>query len=485
MPSNFRVTIPEATTNIFENPSFENGLTGWTQLGTWSAVTTDQFVGAGCAKCTVLDAGVGQIRVTSIPINTASYTQQAMVKRSGGGVVDGNYTRQAIGGGSAAWDSITHIQDGWYLCVRTVAQSAGTQNFGVRVLEADMLVDACQLEEKGYMTTYCDGDLIGHRDRLSTTLEPLTGYAWSGTAHASASTRHAQERSGGRVYDLLDLGVRTVLGFNGGGLVDPEHNTTRYALLPGSTYKGKGIPERIFDLLLSFKGTDLEDLHSDRQDLIDAVSPELVTPDQPFTLRYTVNDTTPKWLQIDCYYTGGMGGTSPLGRVEQAPLRLKATNPYWRRLKQEVASLTVNSPGTVTNGGKQLAYPVLVIEGEGSIDSLANSTTGQTLTFNLFVNPGERIILDLERKTFVRRVGSTYTSIMNAHLTGRLNKWWLDRGANSVTVAASASGSLVTEDGDTLLAENGDTLITSGTLAITKCQLEFYETYESVDGIQA
>jgi hypothetical protein len=37
-------------------------------------------------------------------------------------------------------------------------------------------VDALQVEEKGYATTYCDGSLG-------------VGYSWSGTAHASTSTR--------------------------------------------------------------------------------------------------------------------------------------------------------------------------------------------------------------------------------------------------------------------------------------------------------
>jgi hypothetical protein len=47
---------------------------------------------------------------------------------------------------------------------------------GSAAVACDFVVDAVQLEQKAYATSYCDGT-IG------------TGYAWSGTANASASVR--------------------------------------------------------------------------------------------------------------------------------------------------------------------------------------------------------------------------------------------------------------------------------------------------------
>jgi hypothetical protein len=53
-------------------------------------------------------------------------------------------------------------------------------DFGIRVpdhlSQGDLLVDAFQVEQKPYATTYCDGDLGD-------------GYTWVGGSHASTSTR--------------------------------------------------------------------------------------------------------------------------------------------------------------------------------------------------------------------------------------------------------------------------------------------------------
>jgi hypothetical protein len=53
-------------------------------------------------------------------------------------------------------------------------------DFGIRVpdhlSQGNLLVDAFQVEQKPYATTYCDGDLGD-------------GYTWSGAPHASTSTR--------------------------------------------------------------------------------------------------------------------------------------------------------------------------------------------------------------------------------------------------------------------------------------------------------
>jgi hypothetical protein len=485
VPDNFFIIVPEATTQIFEDPSFEAAslTTYWSVDGTAVNSTDDQFYGAYSAKATVFSGSSTSIyRVISV--TETPYTLQCMIKRSGGGVVtNSTHTQARVSGlGALDWDSVSHVQDGWYHCVKTFTPAAGNRAIGIYLKEVDMLADALQLENKAYWTTYTDGDMLGHRDIDGD--DDTTGYDWSGTAHASTSTRHAQERSGGRVWDLEDLGAKRIQGFNGWGPPDPQHQISAYALLPGAQYKGRRIPERVIDLPLTLYGTGLENWHDNRLTLTDAVSVDLVEPNQPFTFRYSVG-TTPKWLQIDGRYAGGLPGTTPNKTIEAGNLRILAVNPYWRRLKQEVTSLTVNTPTAITNNGYQRALPRLVIQGEGSIDSLVNSTTGQTLGFNFFINPGQVFILDLDNKTIIRKTGSTVESILSAHSSGRINKWWLQRGSNTVEVTASSTGIISTESGDSLLTESGDTLIISSTLSITKCEIQFNETFESVDGISA
>lgn len=483
MADHYYFIIPEATTNIFEDPSFEAATltTYWSVDGTAIKSTDDQWIGVYSAKATVLSGSSVSIYRT-ISVTATPYTIQAMVRRSGGGVVtNSTHTQVRVSGlGALDWDSVSHVQDGWYHCVKTFTPASGNRVIGIYLKEVDMLADALQLENKSYWTTYTDGDMLGHRDIDGD--DDTTGYAWSGTAHASTSTRHAQERSGGRVWELTDLGAYTIQGFNGYGPPDPQHQTTRYALLPGAQYKGLGIPERMIDLPLSFYSTSLATFHGNRLTLVDATSVKLVQPNQPFTFRYTVDN---EWLQIDARYAGGLPGSTYENGLEQANLRMVAVNPYWRRLKQEVTSLTVNTPTAITNNGYLEALPKLVIQGEGSIDSLINSTTGQTLGFNFFINPGQTFILDLDNKTIIRKTGSTVESILSAHSSGRINKWWLQRGSNTVEVEASSTGIISTESGDSLLTESGDTLIISSTLSITKCEIQFNETFETADGISA
>ncbi len=86
--------------------------------------------------------------------------------------------------GSAQTTTYTDMGEGWWLLSYTGAAGSGAQTYGVQVISGNSIyVDGIQLEEKttalaGYSTTYTDGSLG-------------TGYAWTGEANNSTSTRTA------------------------------------------------------------------------------------------------------------------------------------------------------------------------------------------------------------------------------------------------------------------------------------------------------
>jgi hypothetical protein len=181
--------VEEATTNGITNPSFETATTGWDAVGsTISRDTTYAYVGAAALKVVTANATVAEgVRVhpTQVPA-AAGQTWTAAVWLRGAGDVQVQLAERDAGGtllGSSAQSGIT-LTDAWrrFAISRTLL-AGGSTNVTLDVVTtgqqaATFWLDAAQLEQKAYATSYADGSLG-------------PGYAWSGTAHASTSTRAA------------------------------------------------------------------------------------------------------------------------------------------------------------------------------------------------------------------------------------------------------------------------------------------------------
>lgn len=183
--------IAEATTNRLTNPSFEEGTSGWLAHGevTITHDTGEASHGSASAKVvtTAASAGIsipknlytvatGDVTTFSIDVKAAEGTPlrlfTAGIQENGiTGVSDqnvphvdftatGDWQRVSV---SVTWTSAELA----YLVHRIYTRDANGGEFWV---------DAGQLEDKGYATPYADGSLGA-------------GHAWTGTLHASASTR--------------------------------------------------------------------------------------------------------------------------------------------------------------------------------------------------------------------------------------------------------------------------------------------------------
>lgn len=483
--SNFKIITPVATTNLFLDPQFgaSNIATSWSKAGdgvtpTTTRVNTDQWYGPYCCQFG-LDSGTYTRLYQASTVTATSYTLSAMVKRAAAGTLTSTQCQAHFNSSDVNWDSITQMADNWYLCVKSGTATAGARNFGVTAKEEGLLCDALQLENLSYRTTYVDGTLVGNRDIVGGT---TYGYRWNGTAHASTSTRHALERTGGKVSDMeTDLGAIGV-DFNGEGMVDYDHILLEYALLPGALYQNTKVKPRQFSLAMSFNGSTPAALHANRLLMLKAISIDSVKPRQPFIFQFNLNERT---LQIACLYAGGMNLNRINKTVEQPVMRVMCPDPYWTNIKEETKPLTVNSATDVVYNGTAPGYPILTIVGTGLIQTLTNNTTGDVITFSsLNITSADTVKLDLRigRKTLTNSAGTNLIAYVQP---GQVATWSLLPSATNSITLATGDNILGLEDGTSaILCEDGSYL---GIAAnnITDCYLSFNEKHESIDGIEA
>ena len=190
------VQTPEATTNLVANPSFETDATGWSAYGDAAGTRTrvDAVAFAGnwsyeLAKTGGADTARWGIQrtITGLAADTTyAFSAWVNVTAMAGGTnqrvvmyTDGS----AFGNAGQTLATTSGVTDGWVRLTgtRTTDGDGGNAVLYFWIDRADTgtaYVDAVQVEEKTYATPYCDGTLGA-------------GHAWTGTAHASTSTRSA------------------------------------------------------------------------------------------------------------------------------------------------------------------------------------------------------------------------------------------------------------------------------------------------------
>lgn len=189
--------VEEGTTNLVTNPSFEVNTTGWVVAlpnRTASRVTSHARSGSASLQVTHT-AGTGSQGAVSgiqnITLTAVAHTWSCYVyipsSWTGGTIV-----LTTAGFVSASLPAVTEanmaITDQWQRLEYTFTPDAGDLVGDVYVsatswtINESVYIDCAQVEAKAYATSYCDGSLGD-------------GYAWTGTAHASTSTRAASSAS--------------------------------------------------------------------------------------------------------------------------------------------------------------------------------------------------------------------------------------------------------------------------------------------------
>jgi hypothetical protein len=185
-------TVAQATTNLITNPSFETGLTGWT-------ATTGGSTMSGAQSAIQSLWGGYSLRITNTTANADAFYEFSLSGISASTVYSvsvwvncTSFTSAALGnraltahdsanvGGTFTQTTITASTIGWVRLTLTVTSHSAPGTLRIRLYSpaATIYYDGVQVEQKSAPTPYCDGSLgLGH--------------TWSGTAHASTSSRTA------------------------------------------------------------------------------------------------------------------------------------------------------------------------------------------------------------------------------------------------------------------------------------------------------
>lgn len=322
--ADFQIVVPEESTNLIANPSFETNTAGWTaSLVTLSRSTTQSFFGAASLKLVYGVSAAGSYAFAQINVSASTlYTLSGYA-----------FVESAVG--AAAGDAALAVVDGattltktglskrvghWVRYTLTFRTGAATSSVYVDLygLNGTVYWDGVQLEAKPYATTYIDGE--------------QDDCIWTGAAHGSSSYRPVTTRKGGRPVPLKDYKFK-VAGVIGASMASLTTIATPYANIGGAYYQRSVSPARTVQIAGQFECNSHIDLMRQRAALIDAVNPNRTPSPQPARLLYTPlgcnADEPSRQVVIDGVYAGGLEGnqTNEIG-VERAVMSFNVYLPW-------------------------------------------------------------------------------------------------------------------------------------------------------------
>ena len=320
--SSWQVIVPQAGGNLITNPSMEAGIAGYgASNGAVLTQTTATAAFGGWSLRSISNPAAGFsgiLRDVSLAPNTryvlsfyavadAGQEYAAYARETASGTVHGTTLFTTTG----AWQRVEvafltpAVITAYTLAVLLIRDGASYA----------LYTDGWQVEvDVGATlraTTFIDGD------------QP--GCTWDGARQASLSTRSGQWRSGGKIVDF-DTYSAYVTDYQGVGSAGYTNVNTDNGIIGGATFQRSIVQPRGFSISMWFDAASLDALHTARQSLLDALKPNLVSPQQPVVLRYTGNGE-PRLLY--CYYEAGLDSGTIWPNPEDIQVRFVAYDPYW------------------------------------------------------------------------------------------------------------------------------------------------------------
>ena len=333
------VIIPEtsATTNLCTNPSFETNTTGWTTGGTntiaLSSVKSRR--GVYSLKCTYTDNDL--LASYAITLTDTDHTAAMDI------YIPSTYTGTQL---TLTWTDYT----GATITAGTVDMTKTDQWQRVHCHinpDSGDLVGTLTLSETGTNGSaaefiYIDGVLIVALDHEVVFIDgDQDDCYWTGTAHGSTSVRYANSREGGELIDLEDYGFY-LESFIGSGMANTVSLTQDMGLLPGAIDAGEKITTRNMTIVGDLLGSSQNNLHVNKQSIIDAFKSDRVKNNQQAWLVYEGGNTT-RPVRIKVKYNGGLSTNEQVGFSEKLGIRLQATDPFWYEDGEEGFVLDTNT----------------------------------------------------------------------------------------------------------------------------------------------
>jgi tetratricopeptide (TPR) repeat protein len=176
------------TENLITNPSFEDDVTTDWRLdpkegGAVARYTADSRHGSASCLVTAASSKGALAFWQTIPVTEALYVFSVWAKDMDANTTPYLWVRDSDTGSVIVTMKLNDLSTAewrWYTLAVSIPLGTTQADFGIRIPEhaaqGGFLVDAVQVEQKPYATTYCDGD-------------QGNGYSWSNAPHASSSTR--------------------------------------------------------------------------------------------------------------------------------------------------------------------------------------------------------------------------------------------------------------------------------------------------------
>jgi len=210
-----------ATGNLISNPSFETGTTGWSAVSgaTLDQTSSEAYIGTYALRITHVASTTSGASISYSTAVASTYTASAYVRSYIGTDVGDNISilmRFTYTDASTSDTSYNHtITSEWERISVTATTNGAKTLSSISVSFRDLLsgpahysmIDGVQLEESSFASAYCDGSLG-------------SGHSWSGTAHASASSRTAAQLTyptSGNIHDEVGTVMAWVYVYRSAG----------------------------------------------------------------------------------------------------------------------------------------------------------------------------------------------------------------------------------------------------------------------------
>lgn len=349
--SDFKLILPHGITNFVEEPSFEGfPFVNWSTGGinTIAQSTVEQTRGLYSCLSTFQNS-VAMLIYTGVVLPAAGvYTISMKIFVPTGWDATTPFFIDALNfvGSSQAiiqeWDTTTF--DEWVTLELRLTVVGGDLTGDFRILYTApaatagrfIYVDEVQAELGSEITTYCDGD--------------QDGCAWNGLKDFSTSERSAASRAGGLIRDLQDDLHFDISAIRGAQIANQRVNIDRFSILPGGSLNSIKVNERTMTMTGVIRGTSLENLHANKQELVSAILPDSYPKDaegfQPVRLRYTGAAIE---KEIAAHYQsrleGNLNSREPCG-WERVQIRWVCPSPFWHNVLDSAQLLDTSDSAT-------------------------------------------------------------------------------------------------------------------------------------------
>lgn len=340
------IVIPMSATNLLENPSFESSYAGYTSSNATLALSyIYQRRGKAGLKVSITSAN-GYMQHSRTLVATTTYTWSFDLYTYDGKSI----VATVLDPSSNVIGTVNSESNGYWnrYSITFVAPSNGTYILRLSCSSISIFyTDGWMLVASQYKSTYIDGSL-----QESSSDRPY--YYWSSVEDASSSSRASYCRSGGRIINFSELGLKTIAVLGVGGI--SKQLITVPEALSGSVYQRSISQERQITLVADIISSDEQDIDNIYTTLLQYFSNSIVYPDQPLTIYYTPVDSCGEelgeTLSISAYYEGGLE-SRPIARQlsTRVAITLRVLTPYTlSRIGNRSTAISMYSSLSATKG---------------------------------------------------------------------------------------------------------------------------------------